>query len=346
MKIMGIGNPLIDLIFQVKDSDLEILGLEKGIMHLVDDPVRDRILAHLRHKEPVMAPGGDVPNTMISLALLGRHSCFSGKVGDDSYGEQYRQRIEACGVHSALRSAPGRTGSSIILVSPDGERTMNTYLGMCREYGSGDLDRQAFMEADLLYFSGYLWDTEKQKEAVNAAIALAEASDHLVAFDLADPFAVQRSRQDFLWLLEHHVDLVFANAEEARLMTGLGDLGQAALKLASLVEGLAVVKDGARGSVICRGGKILRVAASPATVVDSTGAGDTYAAGFIHGLVGFMEAEGQAPVELSDGELEECGRIAGFLASRVIGRTGAQLDPKEAPELLDHLARGLHRGAL
>lgn len=342
MRVFGIGNPLIDLIYQVSDQDLAILGLDRGIMHLVDDERRDAILRHLDGREVMHAPGGDVPNTMINLRLMGVETVLAGKTGNDEFGRLYEERLTACGVESALRHGPGKTGSSIILVSPDGERTMNTYLGMCREFGAEDIDRPVLFGTDLLYFTGYMWDTEKQKEAINAAIALAEARDQIAVFDVADPFAVTRYREDFLWLLERHIDVVFANAEEARIMVDSDDPVTCAHRLGALTT-IAVVKDGARGSHVCYKGQCVSVPAYPATMLDSTGAGDTYASGF---LLGLARAFGQGLVNLdtlSHEQVQECALLAGYLAARVISRKGAQLTPPDAPELLQGIAQGQHR---
>lgn len=343
MRVFGIGNPLIDLIYPVQDAELARLGIEKGIMHLVEDARRDAIIDTFADRDPVYAPGGDVPNTMINLQLMGVDTVLSGKIGNDRFGSMYRERLEACGVASALREGEGKTGSSIILVSPDGERTMNTYLGMCRAYGPEDLDRPLLFSSDLLYFTGYMWDTDSQKEAVNTAIALAEARDMVTVFDVADPFAVGRNKEDFLWLLERHVEVVFANAEEARILTG-GDTPESCAHRLGALTTVAVVKDGGRGSVVCYKGECHHIPAWPAEMVDSTGAGDTYASGFILGLARAFGAGVPDIHSLSVEDIGECGRIAGYLASRVITRKGAQLTPEETPELRAGIETGKHRG--
>jgi len=342
MKVFGIGNPLIDLIYRVEDKDLQNLHMNRGIMHLVDDPRRDEILTYLEGREIQYAPGGDVPNTMINLSLLGDYASFSGKIGNDSYGDMYETRLAACGVHSEIRKGEGKTGSSIILVSPDGERTMNTYLGMCREYSPEDINRQALMESDILYFTGYMWDTENQKEAINTAISLAQARDLVTIFDLADPFAVSRYRQDFLWLLERHVDIVFANAEEARLLMEDQDLESCLHKMSKLTP-LVVIKDGPRGSRVFWRDKSFSVPAYPAEVHDTTGAGDTYASGFIHGLLKAMEKASGNILDLDQDAVKEAAQIAGYMASQVISRTGAQLNPSEITRVKKDLADFLHR---
>jgi sugar/nucleoside kinase (ribokinase family) len=346
IKVYGIGNPLIDLNYLVEDSDLEALGLHKGIMHLIDTARRDAIVGYLKDRPFTYTPGGDCPNTMINLALLGVPTALSGKIGQDDFGRLYEERLQACGVQSDLSSGPGRTGSSIILVTPDGERTMNTYLGMCQEYGQDDVHRNLLVQANCVYFSGYGWDTEKQKDANRLAVSLAEAMGKVVAFDLADPFAVGRSREDFLWLLERYVDVAFANGEEMRLMFQVDDLQSCIKRLAAIVP-VCAVKDGARGSWVVFKGEITHIPAHPVEVHDATGAGDTYAAGFLYGLITAAGADGLGGCPdlccLNNDAVVESGRIASWLASKIITRHGAQLLPEEVPGVRAELAAGQHR---
>lgn len=346
IKVYGIGNPLIDLNYLVSDGDLQALGLDKGIMHLVDTPRRDAILHHLKDRPFTHSPGGDCPNTMINLGLLGVETALSGKIGQDDFGRLYEERLQACGVQSDLSSGPGKTGTSIILVTPDGERTMNTYLGMCQEYGQEDVHRPLLSQAAYVYFTGYGWDTEKQKDANRLGMTLAEAMGKTVVFDLADPFAVGRGREDFLWLLERYVDVAFANGEEVRLLFQDKDLQSCIRKLGALVP-VCAVKDGGRGSYVVHNGKVTHIPAHPVEVHDATGAGDTYAAGFLYGLI---TANAPAGINgcpeidcLDDASLVEAGCIASWLASKIITRHGAQLLPEEVPAVRVELAEGKHR---
>lgn len=346
LRVYGIGNPLIDLNYTVDDDDLRTLGLDKGIMHLVDEARRDLILGHLGGRPLNYTPGGDVPNTIINLGMLGVPVALSGKIGQDEFGRMYEERIQACGVQSDLGSGPGKTGSSIILVSPDGERTMNTYLGMCQEYGQGDVNRQLLTQADYLYFSGYCWDTQNQKDAISFAVSVAAAAGKAIAFDLADPFAVGRYRDDFLWLLERYVDIAFANADEVRLLFQDQDLQSCVAKLAKLSR-ICAVKDGERGSYVALDGAVQHVPARKVAVRDTTGAGDSYAAGFLYGLLAADPAKrgnGCLDLDCQDAaSVLEAGRIAGHLAATVITRHGTQLSAAEAATLQADLAAGRHR---
>jgi sugar/nucleoside kinase (ribokinase family) len=346
IKVYGIGNPLIDLNFKVSDSDLTTLGVSKGIMHLIDTPRRDAILAHLKDQPFSYSPGGDCPNTMINLGLLGVKTALSGKIGQDDFGRMYEERLQACGVQSDLTAGKGKTGSSIILVSPDGERTMNTYLGMCQEYSQDDVHRPLLAEAEYLYFTGYCWDTDNQKDAARFAISLAEAMGKAVAFDLADPFAVGRYRDDFRWLLERYVDIAFANAEEVKLLFQDNDLQSCIRKLAGIVP-ICAVKDGPRGSYVVSRGQVTHIPAHKVDVHDATGAGDTYAAGFLYGLIAAnvsVGLNGCPDVSCLEADpVVEAGRIASWLASKIITRHGAQLHPEEIAGVQAELAAGKHR---
>ncbi|MFO8043673.1 MAG: adenosine kinase, partial [Alkalispirochaeta sp.] len=209
--VFGIGNPLIDVVIQASDEDLTALELDKGIMHLVTEDRQQEILDYFAEAPRTYRPGGAAPNTLIALAGLGIPSVVCGKIGDDEFGQTYNEQVSAYGITSRLMQGSGATGSSIILVTPDGERTMNTHLGMCQEFGITDLDEELLKRSRFLYFTGYMWDTEVQKAAIRRALAVAHEAGVTVAFDLADPFAVERYREDFLKLLENDVDIVFAN---------------------------------------------------------------------------------------------------------------------------------------
>lgn len=187
-----IGNPLVDVIIAATDKDLHALGLDKGIMHLVTESEQRRILDHVKDKPRTILPGGAAPNTMVALAGLGVPSVISGKIGNDEFGATYNQQVAAYGVTSLLVTGTGMTGSSVILVTPDGERTMNTHLGMCREFSAADLDEPLLRTAQFFYFTGYMWDTEMQKGAIQRAITICRQEGITVVFDLADPFAVDR----------------------------------------------------------------------------------------------------------------------------------------------------------
>lgn len=312
LQVYGIGNVLIDIVCKAEDPDLQRLGLDKGIMKLVEGEERNRIVDFISSQDSTFCCGGSAPNTIITLAQLGVKSALSGKIGSDEFGSLYEKQLSEHGVISFLTQAEGNTGSSIILVSPDSERTMNTSLENNRKYGVNEIQEDAIRKAEYLYFTGYMWDTENQKEALLKAISIAEEAGTRIVFDAADPFAVKRGADEFRRLIERHFDIVLANAEEARLLFGSEDLDHCAEALAGICD-IAVVKNGSAGSVVKSGGNSFEIPVYKTEAVDTTGAGDIYAAGFLYGLC-------------TGNNLAESGNIASKLASGIVSQTGAQFE--------------------
>lgn len=326
LEIYSIGNILIDILAEVSDEEIHSLGLDKGIMKLVDDGERDEILNLLSNRNYDHECGGSAPNTVITLAGLGISSGLSGKVGNDDLGQKYIDRLKELGVRSFVSRDEGKTGSSIILITPDSERTMNTSLCINRSYSRENINPEAIAEAEYFYFTGYMWDTQSQKDALLEAINEARRGSTKIAFDLADPFAVSRSRDDFISMIHHHYDIVFANREEAGILFNMDKVEDSLGELARLCE-IAVVKDGSRGSYIASGGQVWKIPVYPVKAVDSTGAGDTYAAGFLYGLTrGFS--------------LEKSGRFASWLAAQIVTIKGAQFPPAKMKEIHHELLKG------
>lgn len=325
--IYGIGNPLIDIVVEAEDDDLSALGLDRGIMHLVDLDERGRILERVKDRRTEYSCGGSAPNTLIFLSALGVRTALAGKIGGDEFGKKYSENLPVENMESQLVVGTGATGSSVILVTPDSERTMNTYLGANREFSVDDVDLNVVRRAGYLYFTGYMWDTVPQKNAVLKALKECKKNGGTVAFDLADPFAVNRNRDEFVDLIKENADIVFANREEATLLFGTGTADEAVSAL-SQICGLAVVKDGRAGSLVKRAGhEIERVPVRRIKAVDTTGAGDMYAAGFLYGVISGM----------SD---RESGICASYLASRVVETWGAQFAPESRAGVAGEVARG------
>jgi sugar/nucleoside kinase (ribokinase family) len=318
------GNPLVDILNLVQDSFLEENGLHKGIMHLIDRDRKNELLELLHDCSRTIEVGGSCPNTISTLSLLGARVALTGKIGKDSYGRAFEQKIIEKGIASFLRRGEFDTGVCTILITPDKERTMNTYLGACREFSVEDLPEDMIRQSRYFYITGYMWDTKKQKEAVSYAFELAKKHGVKIVFDLADPFAVERHRGDFLRLIESAADIVFANAEEARLLYDTGrnvkpDVTSITTSLGEHVD-IAVVKNGAMDTYIFAEGGLITVPSFTTDVQDTTGAGDNFAAGFLYGLI-----QGHS--------LRDCGRTASFVASKTIEKVGAQA-PENIGELL------------
>jgi sugar/nucleoside kinase (ribokinase family) len=322
--LCGMGNPLVDVLFNVEDSFLEANGLRKGIMHLIDKKRKDELLHLLAGRESVEEIGGSCPNTIVTLALLGAKVALTGKIGTEEYGDHFEESIKEKGIASYLRRSTHDTGVCTILITPDKERTMNTYLGACREYTVDDLPVDMITNSRYFYVTGYMWDTKNQKEAISYALEVAKRHGVKVVFDIADPFAVERHRDNFLQIIEDSADIVFANAQEAHLLNEAQLLNKAKLETATECLGrlceLAVVKNGAHDTTIYSIEGTLKVPSYKTRVMDTTGAGDNFAAGFLYGLIQGLP-------------LEQCGQIASFVASKTIEKIGAQA-PKNIRELV------------
>jgi len=313
--IYGIGNPLIDIIITAKDSDLDYLELDKGVMHLVDEKRQKDIFAYFRELKFVFNPGGSAPNTLLACSALGIPSLITGKIGNDKFGDTYIKQAQKFGVISALVQGEGPTGSSIIIVTPDGERTMNTHLGMCRSFSKEDLDIEKLSQSKFLYFTGYMWDTESQKTAIKTAIKTAKQNNIRIIFDVADPFVVKRNRKEFLEIIKKDIDIVFANQSELAILYETNDFNASANSLGQIVK-IAGIKLGKKGSIIVENGKQTIIPPRAIIAKDTTGAGDMFAAGFITSL-----SKGSNPTQ--------AGKHGSILAEEIIQLTGAQFDLKK-----------------
>jgi len=323
--IYGIGNPLIDIVIFVTDENLKSLDIEKGVMHLVDENRQTEILSYFKDYELKYFPGGSAPNTMLACAGLGIPTLIAGKIGQDDFGEIYIRQAEKYGVISGLVQGGGATGSSIILVTPDGERTMNTYLGMCREFSENDVDEAKLAQSKFFYFTGYMWDTESQKAAIQKAILISKDNDVQVVFDVADPFAVDRNKDQFLKMIEQDVDIVFANHAEIGILFDSTNVEVSTDELMKIVN-RAGIKLGKKGSLVLENGTKKTLPPRPISAMDSTGAGDMYAAGFLTALShGFVSSR--------------AGEIGGFLAEEIIQQSGAQFELKKMQELKSELIK-------
>ncbi len=319
--IYGIGNPLIDIIVNVEEDDLVDLGIHKGTMALINGERMEELLAFSRGRTVSYSCGGSCPNTIIALASLGIDVTIAGKIGSDENAAIYRSRLKELGVGDELvETDEERTGSTVILITPDSERSMNTYLGANRLYQASDVNIDTVAKADIFHFTGYMWDTERQQGAIMRALEVAKQNNTLVSFDVADPFAVGRYRQAFLSLISEQCDIVFANREEARILFDNYDPYECCRSMGKLCR-IAIVKNGKKGSFISCDGKVSSIPVKgPVVPTDTTGAGDVYAAGFLYGLYH------RHPVR-------ESGIIASILAGEIITQRGAQFSERKSAEL-------------
>jgi len=308
--VYGVCNPLVDLLSHVPDSFLKKLGIQKNIMHLITLEQQQELLFALAEEQisVEIAAGGSGANSMIGISQLGGTSAFSGKIGRDEHGKLYRKKLEALGVFDCLAEGEGATGSSLILVSEDGARTMNTFLGMSQELMNPDIDPDIIQSSKYLYLTGYLWDTESQKKAVLNALDEAKKREIKVALSLSDPFCVTRHKEDFINLLKGYASMVFCNQEEAFTLLDT-EITQKAVETLSDWTETAALTIGAYGALISHQGETCYIDPLPVRVEDTTGAGDAFAAGFLYGMTHDM-----SPLD--------SGRIGATLAAGVIGQTG------------------------
>ncbi len=314
--VLGIGNAIVDVLARAEDDFLVREGLVKGSMRLIDAEEAERLYDHMGPAKEIS--GGSAGNTVAALAGLGGRAAYFGKVADDHLGRAFAHDIRAVGVHfdtppiavGAPDHAP--TARSMILVTPDGERTMNTFLGACTHLGPDDVDPEVVAAAEIVYLEGYLWDPPAAKAAFRKASEIAHAHGRRVALTLSDSFCVDRWRAEFLELMRSKtVDLVFANQAEVKALYETGDVDAGIAALRADVA-LAAVTLSEEGSLVATPEGVVRVAASSVdTVVDTTGAGDLYAAGFLYGLS-------------RDYDHAACAELGGLMAAAIIGHVGAR----------------------
>ena len=317
LDVVGIGNALVDVLSAVPDATLIDLGLVRGSMELVDLARAEDIYAATR--QTIEVSGGSAANTMAGVAALGGAAGYIGKVADDDMGRVFLHDMRALGVQveaavvrtqAAGAEATG-TGRSIVLVTGDAERTMATHLGVAATLTVRDISEELISRARILYLEGYLWDLGPAKEAMRRAVEIAHAHSCSVALSLSDSFCVDRHRRDLLDLVVSDLDILFGNADEICRLFGTESLSRA---LASAEETgvLVAATSGPDGSKVVAPGRVMDVPPAPTSeIVDRTGAGDLYAAGFLYGLT-----HGSGP--------EDCARLGSLCASEVISHLGAR----------------------
>ncbi|HZD68721.1 MAG TPA: adenosine kinase [Actinomycetes bacterium] len=323
LDVVGIGNALVDVLDHKPHDFIHLHGLAKGTMSLIDE---ERAHHLYRAMEPALEmSGGSAANTMVGVAALGGSAGYIGRVRDDDLGKVFAEDLRATGVEFWVPPATEgpATGRCVIVVTPDAERTMNTYLGASTDLGPEDVDPDLIARAKLVYLEGYLWDRPSAKEAFREAARLAHTAGRQVALTLSDPFCVDRHRESFVELIDGAIDVLFANAEEITSLFQVASFEEALRLLRGRVS-VAALTCGAEGSVVLAGDDLHRVASYPVPVLDTTGAGDMYAAGFLHGL-----AQGW--------DLPSCGRLGSAMAARIIAQTGARPRGPLAPLLHDVL---------
>ncbi len=316
--VLGLGNAIVDVVAYAEDALIDELDLARGTMTLVDE---ERIEFLYRRMGPAReVSGGSCANTMAALASLGGSAAYVGRVKDDALGRVFRHDIRAAGVVFESEPAPEgpATARCLVFVTPDAQRTMQTYLGACVELGPENVDEELVARADITYLEGYLWDRPEAKAACRKAAEICHRHGGRLALTLSDPFCVDRWRGEFRELVEQDVDILFANEAEITSLYQARDFDDALQQVRREVHFAALTR-GARGSVVLRGDEVHVIdAARPREVLDTTGAGDLYAAGFLRGLTAGLD-------------LAACGRLGSMCAADIIAEYGARAAHPLAP---------------
>lgn len=309
--VIAVGNAIVDVMAPSDEAQVEALGMARGAMTLIDANRAEELYAAMGPAREIS--GGSAANTLAGLAALGASCAFIGQVADDQFGRVFAHDIRSGGIAFATRARAGDppTALCLIFVTPDGQRTMNTYLGASQFLPAEALDEAQIAAARVLYLEGYLWDPEQPRAAMRRAIAAARAAGRQVAFTLSDAFVIARHGDDFRALIAAgEIDVLFANEHELAALTGLDDFEASIAQLAPKVPTLVVTRS-EQGAVAVERGERAEVAAEPTEVVDTTGAGDLFAAGFLYGHV-----RGQG--------LAERLRLGAICAAEIISHYGAR----------------------
>ncbi|SHE35646.1 Sugar or nucleoside kinase, ribokinase family [Ruegeria intermedia] len=311
--LTGIGNAVVDVISQADDSFLEMMGIEKGIMQLIERERGEVLYAAMENR--VQTPGGSVANTIAGAGALGLDAAFIGRVHDDALGRFYADAMNEDGVDFVNPPVPGGelpTSRSMIFVSPDGERSMNTYLGISSELSSTDVPAEVAGNSQIMFLEGYLFDKEKGKTAFLEAARDCRNGGGKTGIAISDPFCVERHRTDFLLLIEHELDFVIGNEAEIKSLFETDDLEEALAKTAAICPLVVCTRSG-DGVTVLHDGTRIDVPVEKVVPVDATGAGDQFAAGFLFGM-----ATGR--------DMETCARIGNVCAREVISHIGPRPD--------------------
>lgn len=328
MAIIGLGNALTDILVQIpNDSILRDLGLERGGMYLIDSAQHHRMMSQIGHLPQILVAGGSAANMVSGVATLGTAAAYVGHIGADATGEAFRECQQQRHIKPLLGvSEATPSGKCISMVLPDGERTMLTYLGAALEVGTRQLTSENLEDGQVLFIEGYLLNCP---DVIEPAMLAAKAAGVLVALDAASFTVIREFRGYADRLIDSYVDILFANEDEAAALTG-ADTPELALEALAPRCPIVVVKTGPDGSLIARGEERYRIGTVEARPVDKTGAGDLYAAGFLHGL-----ARGLS--------LRQCGEIGAVVSSKSIEVLGAQL-PDDVWEAIRPLVSAIESG--
>jgi sugar/nucleoside kinase (ribokinase family) len=329
LDVYAIGNALVDIQVKVEDSLFPELGLEKGNRYLTERSRQEEILQRLlgagslgsarKAGKLQTAAGGSAANTVYGISQLGGRAGFCGKVANDRLGALYATHMRHSGVVFNKKTEQGMTGTCVVLISEDAQRTMLTCMGVSSEIGYEDVDEELLRHSSYLYLEGYFFESEHTIQTLLQAIAVARKNGVKIALTASDAFCIDRHRDLFLQLIQNDVDLLFANAREARALSST-DNNEAALRVLSGWCGNVAVTNGEHGSLVSFDGEVMKISPNRVSVADTTGAGDAYAAGLLYGIT-------------SGRTVRESGMIASFFSARVVTQIGPRYSGDIQPEL-------------
>ena len=308
MKILGIGNAIVDVLCKVDDSFLTKNSLTKGTMKLIDEIEFQTLMSSLKIEDTVS--GGSIANSIVGLSQLGDHVGFIGKVSDDNLGQKYEDGLKKEKVNYLYKKSkePIPTGSCLILITPDSERTMCTFLGTAGKINENDIDEKTIKESEITFLEGYLWDEGEPKKAFNKAIN----NSKTVAMSLSDLFCVERHKPQFLDLVKNRLDIVFANEQEILSLIDSNIFSEVISFSKSLNKNIVITR-GDKGAISIYGDKVIECSAQKnLKIKDLTGAGDLFAAGFLHGLINKMNTK-------------DCLNKGTELSAKIIQKVGARI---------------------
>lgn len=324
ISVFGIGNPLMDFIVNASDDIIQNLGVVKGSMNLVSVEEKEKILSLISAYKNL--PGGSCANTMRGIAWLSQYNeieqtVYTGAVGKDDVGSLYITMMEKYGILPLIPRKEKATGMCVAIVTPDYERTMFTHLGACGDLCMEDIDFNTLDRAGLLHFAGYMWDTESEKKAIIKISQFCREKGIKISFDLADPLMVEFHREEFLPWIPDHVDILFGNRDEISMITGFSGEDRETVLHAGELSPIVVMKTGADGCIMNHNGKIIVAQGLKVNAVDTVGAGDAFAAGFLYAYARSLA-------------LETCAGIANNLAAHIVMVEGCDYTKLNQKEIL------------
>lgn len=313
--VYGVGNALVDIQARIDDAILESLVLEKGIMTLVDDDQQAAVLSRLQHQSLHRCAGGSAANTIVGIAELGGSTAFTGKIADDPIGNFFLEDMKQLGVDFRVeKSTTGQSGTCVVLITPDAQRTMLTNLAASTTLDEADIDHDLIAQSKYVYIEGYLLTGATTRQAAYRAMESAKRQGVKVAFTASDPFLINMLRDEIWELIKGPVDLFFCNEEEAKSLTCLDDPIACAAMIHQHAENVALTL-GASGSILMHGGQTIPIEGVSTHAIDTTGAGDMYAGALLYGITSGMT-------------LKQAGHLASHAAARVVAQLGARLERK------------------